>query len=175
MSDISIPGVNSKYGTQTIIENLVKVERNKLVQMQAQKKDLEDTKLIWQDTNKRMQAVRDAAKGLYGFNNPFGSKLGSSSDDKSVGVVATRAASDGEYQVKVLQQATNDRFLSASVPLDQVLAPGEYRFKVGEKELVLNFKGGKLQNFVDAVNLKNPSLLKASLIKDTANTQILQL
>jgi len=175
VSDISIPGVNSKYGTQTIIENLVKVERNKLVQMEAQKKDFEDTKVIWQDTNKRMQTVRDAARSLYGFNTPFGSKLGSSSDDKSLGVVATRAASNGEYQVKVLRQATNDRFLSGSLALDQTLAPGEYRFKVGEKELVINFKGGKLQNFVDAVNLKNPALLKASLIKDKADSQILQL
>jgi len=154
VSDISIPGVNSKYGTQTIIESLVKVERNKLVQMEAQKKDFEDTKVIWQETNRRMQTVRDAARALYGFNSPFGSKLGSSSDDKSVGVLATRAASDGSYRVKVLRQASNDRFLSRSLPLDQTLAPGEYRFRVGEKELVINFKGGKVSNFVDAVNLK---------------------
>jgi flagellar hook-associated protein 2 len=175
VSDISIPGVNSKYGTQTIIENLVKVERNKLVQMEAEKKDFEDTKVIWQDTNRRMQSVRDAARALYGFNTPFGAKVGSSSDDKSVGVLATRAASDGTYQVKVLRQASNDRFLSKSLPLDQTLAPGEYRFKVGEKELVINFKGGKVSNFVDAVNLKDPTLLKASVIRDTSDTQILQL
>jgi len=174
VSDISIPGVNSKYGTQTIIENLVKVERNKLVQMTAQKKDYEDTKVIWQDTNRRMQSVRDAAKSLYGFNSPFGSKVGSSSDEKSLTVLTTRAASNGEYQVKVLRQASNDRFLSRSLPLDQTLASGEYRFKVGDKELVVNFKGGKLQNLVDAINLKNPSLLKASLIKDKSDSQILQ-
>ena len=175
MSDISIPGVNSKYGTQTIIESLVKVERNKLVQMEAQKKDFEDTKVIWQETNRRMQTVRDAARALYGFNSPFGSKLGSSSDEKSVGVLATRAASDGSYQIRVLRQASNDRFLSRSLPLDQTLAPGEYRFKVGEKELVINFKGGKVSNFVDAVNLKDPTLLKASVIRDKADSQILQL
>ncbi len=175
MSDISIPGVNSKYGTQTIIESLVKVERNKLVQMEGQKKEFEDTKLAWQDTNKRMQGVRDAARSLYGFNSPFGSKVGSSTDEKSVTVLATRTASNGEYQVKVLRQASNDRFLSRSLPLDQTLSPGEYRLKVGEKELVINFKGGKVQNFVDAVNLKNPALIKASLIKDTSDTQILQL
>jgi len=174
VSDISIPGVNSKYGTQQMIESLVKVERNKLVKMEADKKDFEDTKLIWQDANKRMQSVRDAARGLYGFNNPFGAKVGSSTDDKSLTVSATRQASNGEYQVKVLKQASNDRFLSKPQPLDGQLAAGEYRFKVGEKELVLNFKGGKFQNFVDAMNLKNPSLLKAALIRDTADTQILQ-
>jgi len=158
-----------------MIESLVKVERNKLVQMEAQKKDFEDTKLVWQESNKRMQQVRDAARGLFGFNNPFGAKVGSSTDEKSVTVTASRSASNGEYQVKVLKQATNDRFLSASLPTDQLLAAGEYRFKVGEKELVLNFKGGKLSNFVDAVNLKNPALLKASVIKDTSTTQILQI
>jgi len=175
VSDISIPGVNSKYGTQTIIEGLMKVERNKLVQLQDQKKDFEDTKTIWQDTNRRMQAVRDAARSLYGFNTPFGAKVGSSSDEKSVTVSATRAASDGTYSVKVLQQATADRFLSPSLPIDQTLAPGTYQFKVGDKEVAVAFKGGKLQNFVDAVNLKNPSLLKAALIRDTSDSQILQL
>lgn len=175
MSDISIPGVNSKYGTQAMIEGLVKVERNKLVQMEAQKKDFEETKAIWQDTNRRMQSVRDTAKALYGFNSPFGSKVGTSSDEKSLTVQATRQASNAEYEVKVLRQASSDRFLSRSLPLDQTLASGEYRFKIGEKELVLNFKGGKLQNFVDAVNLKNPALLKAALIKDKADSQILQL
>src|SRR6185369_16738022 len=158
-----------------MIDGLVKVERNKLVKMEADKKNFEDLKVVWQDTNKRMQSVRDAAKALYGFNSPFGSKLGSSTDEKSLTVQATRAASNGEYEVKVLRQASNDRFLSSSLPLDKTLASGEYRFKVGEKELVINFKGGKLQNFVDAVNLKNPALLKASLIKDKADSQILQL
>lgn len=175
MSDISIPGVNSKYGTQAMIDSLVKVERNKLVQMEAQKKDFEDTKVIWQDSNKRMQSVRDAARALFGFNNPFGAKIGSSSDEKSVTIQATRQASDGEYDIKVIRQASSDRFLSKSLPLEQTLASGEYRFKVGEKELVLNFKGGKVQNFVDAVNLKNPALLKASVIKDKSDSQILQL
>ena len=175
MSDISIPGVNSKYGTQTIIDGLVKVERNKLVEMQGQKKDLEDSKTIWQDTNRRMQSVRDAARALYSFNSPFGSKTGSSSDEKSVTVSATRAASNGDYTVKVLRQAAADRFLSPSLPLDQTLAAGDYKFKVGDKDLTVSFRGGKLQNFVDAVNLKNPSLLKASLIRDTGSSQILQL
>lgn len=175
MSDISIPGVNSKYGTQSIIEGLVKVERNKLVVMQGQKKDLEDNKSIWQDTNRRMQSVRDAARALYGFNTPFGAKVGSSGDEKSVTVTATRAASNGEYSVKVLRQASADRFLSPSLPIDQTLAAGDYKFKVGDKDLSVSFKGGKLQNFVDAVNLKNPSLLKASLIRDTGDTEILQL
>ena len=175
MSDISIPGVNSKYGTQTIIDGLVKVERNKLVKIESQKKDYEDTKITWQDTNKRMQSLRDAARGLYGFASPFGSKIGSSADDKALTVQATRSASNGQYSVKVIHQASNDRLLSPSLPLDQTLAAGEYRFKVGEKDLVLNFKGGKVQNFVEAVNLKNPALLKAAVIKDTADSQILQI
>lgn len=175
MSDISIPGVNSKYGTQSIIDGLVKVERNKLVVMESQKKDLQESKTIWQDANRRMQSVRDAARALYGFNTPFGAKVGSSSDERSVTVSATRAASNGEYTVKVLRQASADRFLSPSLPLDQTLAAGDYKFKVGDKELTVAFKGGKLQNFVDAINLKNPSLLKASLIRDTGDSQILQL
>ncbi len=175
MSDISIPGVNSKYGTQGIIDSLVKVEKNKLVKMESDKKALEDTKLTWQETNKYMQNVRDAAKSLYGFNNPFGSKVGTTTDEKSVSVAATRAASNGEYRVKVLSPASNDRFLSKSMPKDYTVPAGDYQFKVGEKEINLAFKGGKLQAFADALSLKKPDLLKAAVIKDSADTQILQI
>ncbi len=175
MSDISIPGVNSKYGTQNIIDSLVKVERNKLVKMEADKKSLQDTKLVWQETNKYMQNVRDAAKVLYGFNTPFGSKLGTSSDEAALTVSATRGASNGSYSVKVLSAATADRFLSSPLPLDKMIPQGDYLFMVGDKEIAFTFKGGKVSNFVDAINNKKPDLLKASLIKDSSETQILQL
>ncbi|MEI8094998.1 MAG: flagellar filament capping protein FliD [Spirochaetales bacterium] len=175
MSDISIPGVNSKYGTQTIIDSLVKVERNKLVKLQADQKTLEDTKVVWQSTNKYMQDVRDSAKVLYGFNTPFGSKVGTSGNEDALTVSATRAASNGNYNVKVLASAANDRLLSGSLALDKQIPSGDYLFKIGDKEVALTFKGGKLSSFVDAINLKKPDLLKASLIKDTAETQILQL
>jgi len=122
MSDISIPGVNSKYGTQNIIDSLVKVERNKLVKMEADKKALQGTKLVWQETNKYMQNVRDSAKALYGFNTPFGSKLGTSGDETALTVSATRGASNGSYAVKISSAAASDRFLSDPLPLDKAIA-----------------------------------------------------
>jgi len=175
MSDISIPGVNSKYGTQNIIDSLVKVERNKLVKMEADKKALQGTKLVWQETNKYMQNVRDSAKALYGFNTPFGSKLGTSGDETVLTVSATRGASNGSYAVKISSAAASDRFLSDPLPLDKAIAQGDYVFLVGDKEISFTFKGGKVQNFVDAINIKKPDLLKASVIKNSSETQLLQL
>lgn len=175
MSDLSIPGVNSKYGTQTMIANLVKVEKTKLTAMENQKKDYQEDKTIWQSVNKKMTNVRDSAKALFGFANPFNAKTGTSTEPEALTATATRNAINGDYKFKVITQATADRFLSGNQPLDTQIPAGKYSIKVGEKEVVIDFKGGKMTNLAEALNNKGGTLIKASVIRVTSDAQVIQL
>ena len=49
MSDISIPGVNSKYGTDKLIEGLMDAERIPLRRLEDQKETYGEQKEVWQD------------------------------------------------------------------------------------------------------------------------------
>ena len=71
MSDISIPGVNSKYGTDKMIEGLMDVERIPLRRLEDQKETYEDQKKIWRNINLSLSRFRDSSRELFGFQNPF--------------------------------------------------------------------------------------------------------
>ena len=71
MSDISIPGVTNKYNTEKIIKGLVNAEKIPLTRMERDRDTLKKRKTVWQDLNRRLSTLRDDAKQLYGFQNPF--------------------------------------------------------------------------------------------------------
>lgn len=175
MSDISIPGVSSKYNTPQLIENLMKVEKKKLETFEREKTEFSERKAVWQNINRKLGIIREAGRVLYGFDNPFLNKLGSSSDTSSVTVNATRQAQNGSWNLKVLQTAAADRFLSRELPLDQQIPAGNYEFTVGEKTVRLNYRGGKLNTFAEALNQRPENLVRATVVRSSGDSQVLLL
>ena len=173
MSDLSIPGVTNKYNTQKIIDALLEVEKVPLKRMEAEVAASQQKKTAWQDVSRRMSGLRDLARSLYGFQNPFTDKLAGSSDEKAYTAIATRAATEETKAITVRRIATADRFLSRPLPRDFVVEAGDYLFRVGDKETRLSFRGGSLKEFADALNARPGSVARASLVNDTKTTQVL--
>jgi flagellar hook-associated protein 2 len=173
MSDLSVPGVTDKYNTQKIIDALMAVKREPLTRMQKELDADQQRKTAWQDVTRKLSGLRDIARTLYGFQNPFNDRVASSSDESSFTATATRQASEEKKRIDVKQVATADRFLSRSLPLDFTVDPGSYTFKVGEKSVTLSWKGGSLKAFAGALNAKGGSLLSASVVNDTTSSQVL--
>jgi flagellar hook-associated protein 2 len=173
MSDFAIPGVNDKYNTQKIIDALMEAKREPLKRMQQEVTLEKQQKSSWLDLSQKLSSLRDSARALYGFQNPFNDRIASSSDEKTLTATATRQAIEETKQITVRKVATADRFLSQSLPRDFVVDPGDYVFRVGDKEVKLSWKGGSLKAFADALNAKGGDLLSASVVNDTTSTQVL--
>ncbi len=173
MSDFSIPGVTDKYNTQKVIDALMAVKREPLTRMQKEVDADQQRKTAWQDMTRRLSGLRDLARTLYGFQNPFNDRLATSSDESSLTATANRQASEEKKQIDVKQVATADRFLSRSLPLDFTVSPGKYTFRVGDKSVTLSWKGGSLKAFADALNAKGGELISASVVRDTTTSQVL--
>ncbi|MBE3065454.1 MAG: flagellar hook protein, partial [Spirochaetes bacterium] len=90
MSDLTIPGVTGKYNTQKIIDALVEVEKAPLKRMQTDAAADQQRKTAWQDAGRRLSGLRDSARSLYSFQNPFMDRIASSSNDKVLTASATR-------------------------------------------------------------------------------------
>jgi flagellar hook-associated protein 2 len=116
MSDVYIPGVKSRFNTEKIIEDLMKVERIPKDRAEKNVDRLTIEKGYWQDVGRRMSALRDSARSLYSFQNPFNDRIVSSSDEWAITGTATREAVEQERFFTVKQTAQADRFLST--PLD---------------------------------------------------------
>jgi flagellar hook-associated protein 2 len=175
MSDISIPGVTSKYNTDSLIEGLMKVERVPVTRMEESVDEYKLLKTTWQDISRYIGRFRDSAKVLYDFNSPFREKNALSSDDAILTAEAAREAIVEEREIAVLETAQADRFLSRSLALDYSVPAGRYGFTVGDDQVVFTFKGGSLPEFAEAVNRNGKNIVRAGLVKDTPDTQVLML
>ena len=173
MSDLSIPGVTSKYNTEKSIQALVETERIPLKRLEVERQTLQDQRGAWLNLNQRMNTVREGARELYGFQNPFNNKLADSSDPSVLTATAARTAQEDKVDIRVKQVASADKFISRSLPRDQKAPAGLYRFTVGSQEVKVEFRGGTLKELAAAINARGGSLLSASVVEDTTKTQVL--
>jgi len=175
MSDMSIPGVNSKYGTDKMIEGLMDAEKIPLRRLEDQKTTYGEQKEIWQDINAKLSRFKESSKLLYGFQNPFQEHVAESSDETVITAAAGRESLNETIKIAVEQLASSDRFLSNSLPADFRVPEGIYTFGVGDSEVSFKFKENRLQTFVEALNKRSKGLLKAKIINDSTDTIVLML
>ena len=171
MSDITIPGVTSKYDTKKLIEDLMKVERIPMNRAEEQLKGLQLQKTTWLDVNRSVIRARESARNLFSFQNPFNERLAKSSDEAVLTATATREALEDEHTVVVKQIARADRFLSGRLPADYRVPAGDYVFSVGDRPVSLKFSGGTLREFADALTRKGGDILRARVIPVSKSEQ----
>ncbi len=173
MAGLNIPGVTDQYNTNDTVEKLMKIERIPLTREQNQLESLKTEKNAWRDINTRLSALRDNTKTLYSFENPFNSKLTSSTEEYAVTAEANRSASIQSFKVDVIQAASSDRFLTDELENDFKVPQGTYTYKVGEKQITFNWKGGSLKDFSTAINKRGNNIIKSSIIGASAGKKSL--
>ncbi|MDR2159313.1 MAG: flagellar filament capping protein FliD, partial [Treponema sp.] len=173
MSDIYVPGVNSRFNTEQLVEDLMKVERVPQGRVERNIESLETQKTYWQEVGRRVNSLRDSARLLFSFQNPFNERIARSSDESVITASATREAQEQEYRFTVKQAAQADRFLSP--PLDDAfrVEGGTYTFTVGKDEISFNFRGGTLREFTEALNRRGRDKIAAGLIAVERNAKSL--
>ena len=175
MSDIYIPGMKSRFNSEKVIEDLMKIERIPKDKAEQNVESLETRKTWWQDLGRRISALRESAQMLFSFQNPFNERIVQSSNESVITSSATREADEREYQFTVRQLAQADRFLS--VPLDEKtnVEAGTYAFTVGKDAISFNFRGGSLREFADALNRQGRNKIGASIMTVQPGTRSLLL
>lgn len=174
MSDIMIPGItNSGFDTDGMIEQIMEAERIPVTRMEEQIDVYEEEKAAWQEIGRRITNLREASRLLFGFENPFNDRIASSADETIISATADRNALEGKTEIRVVQLAQADRFLSRSLPDDFDVGPGRYGFRVGEQEEYFNFSGGTLTQLARAINQRASDIVTARVVQNTAETQVI--
>ncbi|MCL2265443.1 MAG: flagellar filament capping protein FliD [Treponema sp.] len=173
MSDVYIPGVRSRFNSEKMVEDLMNLERIPRDRTQSNIDSLQVQKGYWQEVGRRINSLRDSARNLYSFQNPFNERSASSSDTNVITASATREAIEQKLNFTVKQIALADRFLSQ--PLDEKtrIDSGNYIFNVGGEEISIDFRGGTLRDFADIINRRGRDKIGASLISVQSGTRSL--
>ena len=156
-----------------MIEELMKVERLRLDRMEIELDETKSQKEAWREVNRGLGRLRESAKSLYGFENPFNQRIAVTSDETIVQATAGREALEENTELVVKQLAGRDRFLSNSLSKDFTAKAGSYRFIVDEREIDIAFRGGDLEDLSRAINDRSRGLVEAKVVRNAADTQII--
>jgi flagellar hook-associated protein 2 len=135
--------------------------------------NLQTQKGYWQEIGRRINSMRDSARFLYSFQNPFNDRLAFSSDESVISASVTREAAEQSYRFTVKQTAQADRFLSSPLDEKMKIEAGNYNFTVGDEKISINYRGGTVKDFVDAINRRGKDKISASLIAIQSGTKSL--
>ncbi|AEF86134.1 flagellar hook-associated protein 2 (HAP2) (Filament cap protein)(Flagellar cap protein) [Treponema primitia ZAS-2] len=173
MSDIYVPGVKSRFNTDKLIEDLMQVERVPRDRVEKHVDTLQTQKTYWQEMGRRMSSLRESARQLFSFQNPFNERIVVSQDDSVITATATREAAEQKHNFTVKQVASADRFISAPLPENYKINGGTYDFSIGEDRISFNFRGGTLREFSEALNRRGKDKIQSSLIAVETGTRSL--
>jgi len=164
MSDVYIPGVKSRFNSEKIVDDLMKIERIPRDRTQNNIDTLRVQKTYWQEVGKRISTLRDSSRQLYSYQNPFNERLGRSADESVITATANREAMEQSLFFTVKQTAQADRFLSQPLDEKTKIDAGTYVFSVGNDEITINYRGGTLRNFAETINNRGKNKISASII-----------
>jgi flagellar hook-associated protein 2 len=173
VADIYVPGIHSRFDTNSIIDGLMQVERIPRNRVEENVTVLESRKTYWQDLGRRMSSVRESARALFSFQNPFNERLAVSDNASVLTATANREASEMEHFFTVKQIAEADRFIS--LPLDPAYkaAAGEYRFTAGSSEVSFTFRGGSVSEFTETLNRRGSGKIQGRIVNVDRNAKAL--
>jgi len=173
MSDVYVPGIQSRFKSEKMVEDLMKIERIPRDRTQKNIDDLAIRKTWWQDLGTHIGSMRESSRMLFSFQNPFNERVATSSNEHIISATASREAVEQEYRFSVKQLAQADRFLSSPLDEKTKIEAGTYTFSVGQDEISFNFKGGTLKEFTDILNRHGQKKIGASLLTVQPGTRSL--
>ncbi|MCS7298660.1 MAG: flagellar filament capping protein FliD [Spirochaetia bacterium] len=165
----------SGINTEEIVEKLVEAESSKGEKYQQEISNQTIRKAIINFVELNLRELRDIAKSLYDYRSPFQNRVGYSSDDSIVQVLPNRGAEVGDMRVRVERMAKPDVFVSDPLPLDTELKPFKIKISLLDKEVEIDFGGGKLRDLAKLINEKASQIVSASVIKIDANNEVLRI
>jgi len=173
MSDVYMPGIRSRFNSEKIVEDLMKLERIPKERTERNIENLQTQKGYWQEVGNRIAALQKSANFLYSFQNPFNERIAVSADESVISASATREAAEQTYRFAVKQTAQADRFLSSPLDEKTKIESGTYTFTVGEDKISFNYRGGTLKDFTETLNRRGNDKIAASLIAIQSGTKSL--
>ena len=175
MSDVFIPGVRSRFNSDQLIDDLMKLESIPRDRTQRNIDTLQLQRSYWREVGTRINTLRESARTLFSFQNPFNDRIVRSGDESALTAVATREAIEQSLRFTVKQTALADRFLSQPLDERMRIEAGTYTFNVGNDEVSIRYRGGTLRDFVDIINRQGRDKIGASLISVQPGTRSLLL
>jgi len=173
MPEFNLPGMSNDIDVKSIIDKLVKVESKKLDRFEEARDKLEKEKSAWANLGNKIKNLEESAISLYGFRSPFDDKIVKTAEEDKVTGTASRIATPSKYSVKIERMAQNEKIISDPIDNTRIFDGQNIKLIVGENEIEINFRGGRIEELSDLINKQGGEYLTAKLTKIRKNSSVL--
>jgi flagellar hook-associated protein 2 len=158
---LSIGGLGSGIDTNSIVAQLMAVERLPINAMNTKVKNLDAVKKIWMEINTKLQNLQNAVSDLSLDTNLLG-KTATSSDEAVLTATATTSAANATYDINVTQIAKAHMVSSNATGIDTSIATGTLSLQVGSQATTIDIS---IDSSVDTL----------TTVRDKINQQVTEL
>lgn len=131
MATLSSPGIGSGLDVNSIITQLVAVERQPLTKLQSEASTLQSQLSTYGQLKSAMSTLRDAAAALTKADT-WGQTTATTSDSTAVAVTTSATTQPGTYALEVQRLASAQSNVTASYPsADSLIGEGTLQIEIG--------------------------------------------
>jgi len=131
MATISSPGIGSGLDINSIVSQLVAIEKQPLTQLQTEATSLQTKLTSYGKVKSSLAALRDAAAALTRATT-WGQTVGNSSDSAAVGVTTSSTTKPGTYAIEVQKlAAAQSNATGVYASADSLVGEGTLRIELG--------------------------------------------
>lgn len=170
---VPLPGMKEKIDTEDIVQKLLYVKQ---IPIDKKRLELEDYRIensIVKDFSSYLKNLSEKSRKLYDYQSPFREMKGYSPDENMIEVYATRRAKKQDYNIKIIQIAKADSFMSDPVERNKILPPSTMTIYLGNEKVNIIFKGGTISQLYQILKDAGNDLFDVRIINDTPSTSIL--
>lgn len=131
MANISSPGIGSGVDVQSIVSQLVALERSPIKQLQTQASTLQTKLSLYGTIKSQMSSLADAASRL-ASSTTWKAATATSTNTAAVGVSASTGALSGNYSVQVQQLARAQSVASTAFAEGASVGTGTLTIEIGQ-------------------------------------------
>ncbi|KQW40428.1 flagellar filament capping protein FliD [Rhizobacter sp. Root404] len=183
---VSSPGIGSGLDVNSIVTQLVAIERQPITTLQKQATDVQSQLSVYGQLQSKLSALQSASAAL-SQSTTWTQTAGTSSDPASVGVATDSTTRAGSYQVQVTSLASGQSVATASsyASADAVIGEGTLHVQLGSwagggfaakagataVDITIGPGAKTLAQVRDAINNANAGVT-ASVLTDSTGTRL---
>ncbi|WP_153980136.1 flagellar filament capping protein FliD [Paenibacillus xylanilyticus] len=179
MSNIKLSGMVSGLDTDTIIKQLMQVERAPLDKLMQQKQKIAWKRDEYREMNTMLTSIRNLADKMR-FSASFNKQSATSSNSSVITATASSSATSGSYSIQVNKLASSALVAGDSVSVDsiksKVVGDGDITFKSYqgsvEKSVTVNITAGAT-TYEEVIKKVNAANIGVTLSFDSVNKRFM--
>lgn len=175
MPAFTMPGMASGQDTNTMVKQLVELEKKPIKRWEMENVYSNAQIETWNELKKRTADLQSKTRNLTTFTSALATKKIVPSEEGVISGEATRGAKAGKKSIEILELASNHQISGTNSDLNKEIPAGKYSIVSGKEKIDLEFPGGKLTDLSDQIKSSASGIASAHLVRVTSEEGIISL